>query len=265
LQASGCGTETLTFECFGVRMRLDVSAAEGLEDVTDLLPPGSRPCSADALDAELTLRGANSDYALDRNGETLADGLRREIGLAVLERELRTLVALNAPAHIFVHAGVVGHQGAAIMTPGSSLAGKTSLVAALVRAGATYYSDEFAPIDASGLIYPFPKPLSLRDEHFTQVDHRVDALGGIAGEAPVPAGLVVLTSYEERAGWNPRRLSSGEAVLAVLGHTVPAQTRPDEALAAISRALDGAVVLEGTRGEADEVAQLLLNEAERTR
>ena len=157
-----------------------------------------------------------------------------------------------------MHAGVVGHRGAAILIPGSSHAGKTSLVAALVRAGADYYSDEFAPLDAAGLVHPFAKPLSIRNEQYVQVDHHVAALGGVAGDEPLPVGAVVMTTYEAGRGWRPRRLSSGEAVLALLSHTVPAQSRPTEALRTISRSLERATVIEGARGEADTVAPLLL-------
>jgi hypothetical protein len=31
-------------------------------------------------------------------------------------------------------------------------------VAELVRAGATYYSDEFAVLDSRGRVHPFPRP-----------------------------------------------------------------------------------------------------------
>jgi uridine kinase len=41
-----------------------------------------------------------------------------------------------------------------IAIPGRSFSGKTSLVTALVRAGAVYYSDEFAVIDRDGLVRP---------------------------------------------------------------------------------------------------------------
>ena len=163
------------------------------------------------------------------------------------------------------HAGVVGHQGAAIVMPGSSHAGKTSLVAALVRAGAEYYSDEYAPLDTVGLVHPFAKPLSIRNEQYIQVDHHVDSLGGVAGEKPLPVRAVVVTSYESGGWWRPRRLSSGEAVLALLAHTVPAQGRPAQALQTISRALERATVIEGARGEADAIAPLLLDELERAR
>ena len=48
-------------------------------------------------------------------------------------------VAERAPDHLFVHAGVVGWEGRAIVMPGASFAGKTTLVQAWLEAGATYY------------------------------------------------------------------------------------------------------------------------------
>jgi hypothetical protein len=264
---SGSGARALTFEAFGVRVRVLVSGPEELERVRGLLPPGSQPCTATGLEATFALRrdGASA-YELGRDGDTLVGGLPLEVALEALEREIRFLVALKAPAHIFVHAGVVGHGGAAILIPGSSHAGKTSLVAALVRAGADYYSDEFGPLDAAGLVHPFAKPLSIRNEQYVQIDHHVAALGGVAGDEPLPVGAVVMTTYEAGARWRPRRLSSGEAVLALLSHTVPAQSRPTEALRTISRSLGRATtVIESARGEADRVAPLLLAELERTR
>jgi hypothetical protein len=263
---SGSGTEVLTFESFGLGVRLELSGVGEPELVQPLLPPGSQPCSAERVDASFSLRAsAGSTFELRRDDDSLAEEVELERALEILERELRAVVALKAPGYIFVHAGVVGHGGAAVLIPGSSYAGKTSLVAALVRAGAHYYSDEFAPLDPSGLVHPFQKPLSIRDERYVQVDHHVDVLGGIAGDGPLPVGVVVLTSYESGAAWRPRRLSHGEAVLGLMAHTVPAQSRPAQTLRTIRRSLEAATVIEGSRGEADVVAPLLLDELERAR
>ena len=73
------------------------------------------------------------------------------------------LVAERAPNHLFVHAGVVGWEGRAIVMPGASFAGKTTLVQAWLEAGATYYSDEFAVLDRAGRVHPFARPLTIRD------------------------------------------------------------------------------------------------------
>ena len=59
-----------------------------------------------------------------------------------------------------MHAGVAVWNGAAILIPGRSHAGKSTLTKSLIDAGAVYYSDEFAPVLPNGFVIPYPKPLS---------------------------------------------------------------------------------------------------------
>ena len=80
------------------------------------------------------------------------------------ESDLQLLVAEEARSRFFVHSGAVGWKGKAILIPGRRLSGKTTLVAELVRAGATYYSDEYAVLDANGFVHAYEKPLSIRSE-----------------------------------------------------------------------------------------------------
>ena len=51
---------------------------------------------------------------------------------------------------------------------------------------------------------------------------------------------------------------AGAGVLATLEHTIPAEERPEQAMRVLRRAIDGAVALEGERGEADQLAAVLL-------
>jgi len=133
-----------------------------------------------------------------------------------------------------------------------------------VRAGAVYYSDEFAVVNRDGLIVPFPKPLSIRDDDgWNQTDHAVESFGGAAGEAPVPVGMIVITSYQPGARWQPRRLSAGAGAMRLLEHAVPAQERPDEVMQAIRQIAKDAIILESERDEADKLAPELLAELER--
>ena len=247
------------FEAFGVPLVI-AAPAQVLPRVEPVLPPGWRSREPAEDDERFVLETPNNVvYRVAGGRGSVSGSSDLQIALEVLDARLRGYIALHAPEHIFVHAGVVGHRERAIVIPGLSFSGKTTLVAELVRAGATYYSDEFAVLDANGLVHPYPKPLSIRGDGYSQVDHSVEALGGSAGKGPLPVGLVVLAQYEPGARWEPRRLSGGEAVLAILANTVPAQERPEQALSTIKRAVDGAVALQSGRGEAAELVRELLD------
>src|SRR5947209_9646962 len=49
------------------------------------------------------------------------------VTLGVLEVKLRHYLALHAPDHVFIHAGVVALDGVGIVLPGNSFSGKTTL------------------------------------------------------------------------------------------------------------------------------------------
>jgi hypothetical protein len=141
--------------------------------------------------------------------------------------------------------------------PGVSYSGKSTLVAALVKAGATYYSDEYAVLDARGRVHSFACALQNRTETGTEIVPP-EALGDVSGLRPLPLGLVVAARYAPHARWRPRRLSPGRALLEVLRHTVPARTRPRDTLAALRPAVSSAPVFKGARGDAAETAAALL-------
>jgi hypothetical protein len=254
------GPSTIAFESFGVRVRVTGDAPEVIERIPSMLPPGALPCQP--LTAEESfgvLAESGGSYRFTRGGSPVSTGLDLNFALMLLENQLRIYIGLHAPNRIFVHAGVVARDGRAIVIPGSSFAGKTTLVLALVRAGAVYYSDEFAVIDERGLVHPYAGPLSLRDFGQHQSDHHVERFGGLTGDEPLPIGAVVLTQYRAGAEWRPTRLSPGRGVLAMLANTLAALKRSEEAVRVTTRAIDRAVVLEGERGEADEIARRLLD------
>ena len=248
----------IAFEAYGVPIVVGAGSPDVLRRIEEVLPPGWRRRDAAESDQHFALATADgADYVVRFEGGAVSGSSDLDVALDVLGVKLREYIALRAPELVFVHAGAVAHHGRAILVPGRSFSGKTTLVAELIRAGATYYSDEFAVLDQDGLVHPYAKPLSLRNGGLSQTDHDVTALGGIAGDEPVPVGLVVAGGYKPGAVWQPRRASLGEGVLALLANTVPAQERPAEALSAIRRAVEGAVILEGERGEAPIAQQLL--------
>ena len=243
------------FEAYGVELRLCASSAELLARAETLLPPGWRPCAPKLTQSRLGLLAErDGTHLVYRDSTCVSEGQTLAHSLVVLDGQVRGLVAFHAPERTFIHAGAVAHEGRAIIFPGRSFSGKTVLTAAAVRAGATYLSDEFAILDSEGLVHPYPKPLSLRSEApIVQTDHDVEALGGTAATGPLPLGLIVLTTYVPGTEWRPEPMSPGDAALALVGNAVTARSRPAEVMRSVSRAVEGAVALQGDRGEADDI------------
>jgi hypothetical protein len=257
---SGGVREHIGFESLGVRLRLTADSPEVLERIPRLLPPGASACEPASADAAFgVLKDPAGTYQFTRDDSPVSSGLDLEFALMLLDNQIRIYVGINAPNRIFIHAGVVGLGERAIVMPGRSFTGKTSLVLALVRAGATYYSDEFAVIDEHGQVHPYARLLTLRDEANVQTDHAVETFGGVAGDRPLPVGAVVFAEYRPNAVWQPQTLSAGRGVLGMLSNALAALQRSEEALRILKRSVRGAVLVEGQRGEAAEAAEALLD------
>ena len=69
-------------------------------------------------------------------------------------------------------------------------------------------------------------------------------------------------SISPGARWQARPLSQGQAMLALLGHTVPARRRPRSALATLRKVVASAAVVKGVRGEAEQLCDALLSTAD---
>lgn len=256
-------------ESHGVRFRFRVSRREVLGLLSDRLPFGwkaTRPRSTDRLYSVAIPLSKRARRASVLHGDEveLARTRAPEEILDVLEADLRHHVAEHARRRVFVHAGVVGFRGRAIVIPGRSHSGKSTLVGELIRAGATYYSDEYAVLDARGRVYPFAKPLSIREGIiFKRTTRRpVESFGGEAGRKPLPVGLVVLCRYRKGRRFRPKTLSAGQGTLEMVAHTVSARRDPAAALQALRQVAKGASIITSLRGEAEETAVRILEYAE---
>ena len=248
----------MAVEAYGVRVSVEATDRELLDRAVAVLPPGWRRCEPSEVEASYALLKDNGRYRVRQGGVPASECADPEIAIGVFDSMLRGHIASVAPDRVFVHAGVVSHEGRAIILPGHSVSGKTTLVVALVEAGAAYISEEYAVLDEQGRVHPYPRPLSIRAPgHPRGVGTPVEDLGGVVAQGPLPVGVVAVTSYRPGARWNPRRLSPAAGALAVLEHTIAARERPAESLAAVRGALPE-VVLEGERGEAAETAAALL-------
>lgn len=246
-------------DAYGVRVGLRVNKAEALDRLLACLPAGWKRAPSPAVETvySVIVGGASSRPGARPYHRAYADGARiartRDWDrlLFFLESELELHVGANARRRTFVHAGVVGWNGRAVLIPGATRSGKTTLVAALLRAGATYLSDEFALLDRLGRVHPYPRPLNLRGEG-GGLPRRVpaEALGGRTGRRPLPVGLVLLTEFRPGARWRPRRVTPGRAALALLQNTVSARRHGAVAVERIRHVVGRAPAWAGPRGDA---------------
>jgi len=216
---------------------------------------------ADLSTVDLDYAVIERDGAVDLccNDETVFSSSARPALVEHFENHAKMEGALRAPHHVFVHAGVVGWQGGAIVVPGRSRAGKTTLVEAFVRAGAEYYSDEFAVLDANGAVHPYAIPLGIRGAGGrASVD--VGTIGGRAGTMPLPVTRLLITQYHPRGRWRPRSVSPATGMLALMDNTVAARTAPERTMPVLRRAVEGATIVRSRRGDAHTTAQMVLSE-----
>jgi hypothetical protein len=258
--------EGMTIKSFGKHIGFRSDEPGVVKQLLDLFPPGWERSDEVAVRRLYSLRmggqrGRRKRYnVLYMNAKRFERSLDFQWILDRLEADMRLYVAERAVRRTFVHAGVVAYNGKALVLPGSSMTGKTTLVQELLGLGATYYSDEYAVLSDSGRVYPFAKPLSVRGDDLSVRAVKVDPaeLGFATGEAPIPVGLVALTGFNPGGTFRPRRLSRGKAILAMLQNTVPARRRPRSALRTLEKVVSVAPVLKGRRGDARVAAESLL-------
>jgi len=260
--------EGISVCAFGVHAGVRVSGAGILPQILPLLPPGWKSSRKAAVERLYSLvlapksqrAGIRHMHMLYADSERIARGTELDQVLAALETDLHRYVAEASPDMTFLHAGVIGWQGRAILFPGRSLNGKTTLVRELLRLGATYYSDEFAAVDDSGNVHPFARPLGIReDATYAQRKYSAATLGATSGFKPLALGAVVICNYKAGARWKPTALSSGQGALELMANSIAVRNQPQLTLRRIQKLVRSAVFVKGTRGEAQESAASILN------
>ena len=264
--------EGLSFISYGVRIGIRANKPGILDRFLPALPPGWKPSTSPVVERLYSVIGGgegprpnirlyNLIYA---NANRMARTSELNAAVDAFESDLQLYVAEMSPRRVFVHAGVVGWRGQAIIIPGRSFSGKSTLTAELVKAGATYYSDEYAVLDEQGRVHHYARPLAIRENgQFEKAKrYEVETLGGRRGAKPLPVRLVVVSKYKPGAKWRPRRLSAGEGALALLANTVSARREPETALVALNHAVSRATILKSDRGEAGQIIDYIFEKLE---
>ncbi|HEY6447337.1 MAG TPA: hypothetical protein VIY53_12825 [Acidobacteriaceae bacterium] len=173
----------------------------------------------------------------------------------VLESQMHLRAAALTEQYVFVHAGVVQWGGRALLLPGASHTGKSSLVAALVAAGAQYYSDEYAVIDLQGRVRAFPRQMRLRENGADKSDGS-DAAEPVRASAlgPLPVGWVMSLRFRDGAIWSPKELTPGQTVLALLENTIAVRRQSELTLSTLKLAVETARAWQSERGDAAHAA-----------
>jgi len=145
-------------------------------------------------------------------------------GLLAAEMGMNLQMALGHRRHLLLHASSVERDGAALLMTGESGAGKSTLSALLAARGWRFMGDEFALVAPdTGLVHPFPRPVSLKNESVAAVAwagarfgpvlagtpkgtirHLVpDAAALVAMDRPVPPRLLVFPRFGHAAAVRP--------------------------------------------------------------
>ncbi|MEO6952338.1 MAG: hypothetical protein ABI321_11030 [Polyangia bacterium] len=201
----------------------------------------------------LTFAGRERLLAIDDEAPLVCRSIRETQD--ALEGDLALHVAATCPDRVFIHAGVVAIDGRALLLPGRTFSGKSTLVAALVAAGATYYSDEYAVLDAAGRVAAYPRRMSLRRN--TGAPRRV--LPRRVGSARIRVCWVLGSRYESGATFVVTPLTPGRTALLLLDNAVAARLASSRVLAAVravAATCQGASVV---RGEARRTVEELLH------
>ncbi len=98
-------------------------------------------------------------------GEARFAPMPRHLGYPMLESAINFCIGTGVMRALLIHAAVVERDGRAVVMPGYTGSGKSTLTAALISKGWRLLSDEVAIIDLKdGSLLPYPRAISLKND-----------------------------------------------------------------------------------------------------
>ena len=210
-------------------------------------------------DIDVHLEHASEGIRILINQKLVALGETDQDAILATVKALDDAVVQRLKDFRAVHAGAVLIEGCTVLFPGSTHAGKSSLVSEFLRRGASCFSDEYALIDAEGLVHPYPRPLLLRDGRPKQSLVLPGELNTNFAANSAPVDWIIATEYVPGGEWKIQQTSKSEAVTLLLCNTPHEMARDPQLVDFFMRASANARCCEGVRGDAAAAAHLLLD------
>jgi hypothetical protein len=160
----------------------------------------------------------SAPVSLYRDGQAVLRRVPEDLAFAQLAWEVNRGVVEEAGNRLLLHAAAAERDGRIVILAGPEGSGKSTLVAALVRSGLRYVTDETVAIELpAGTIVPYPKPIAL---HETEHSERLVPAHAIRPDAVATSGgnarlLVLLAGYQRGRAPVARSISRAEAAVAL--------------------------------------------------
>ncbi len=224
-----------------------------------VLPSSPRiDSAADEPDISLCVVRVAEQFQLSVDDVVVASSYRVVSLVPALIRVLDDAVVQRLTGLRAVHAGIVQWGERALLIPGVTHTGKSTLVAELLRRGATYFSDEYALIDSEGLAHPYPRPLLLRNGSPVQFPVLPSEYNASVGDGPVPVGWILSLEYNPAGTWSVASVPQSEGLLTLLRNTPHVLADSPHMLGTFQRAVARATCYTGCRTDAVHAADQIL-------
>ena len=240
-------TTTLTLAFHGQRVQLDLPT--NLAAKVERLFPAALLSAAQA-ENHITVCEQAGGYSLQsRNGHSIEAVGSSEILIHLIE-EVTKLLITELGSGVALQGAAIGCGDLAILMPGLSGSGKSSLAAWLLSEGYDYLSDEIAVLTPTGAIIGLPRPLVIEPGAAGIVQGLVgfnDSKSVRAGmhllKVPLETkietgarkvGLIVFPNYQQGSETRIESLSPGETVLRLDACNLNARNLQDGGYASVS-------------------------------
>lgn len=245
-------------ECYGTKINIRTDHQFLRSKLQKYLPLMKEKCSFDKPSEIVSIitndAGKNGLYLSDELAMRFDSSEETSFEYAA-DKIVSLMAVISLPSKIYLHAGAVVWDGVGILIPGTSFAGKTTLVKEFIKAGADYYSDDCIILDDQNNMLPFPRALSIRTEN-GRIFKEASSFGAKNGNRRVSVNLILFSEYRANAVWQGQPVSSGESVLKLMDNFYfrpSVGNAPSEVLKTLAKLTSQTALYGGERGEASQV------------